>query len=159
MICSTKEATVKTKIFSHESPEEDFSWLIGHRVVEASVNSVGIPGTEYTYTRWSDGGLQTNYREYAHGYIVLDNGVKAYIQGNEGCGGCDGGHYNITYLAAVDNIITDVKLYTQNSKYGQSYRIFVYAELGEYALMQVDGDDGSGWYGTGYSITVVFPDE
>ena len=37
---------------------------------------------------------------------------------------------------------------------GTSYKIFVYAENQKLKLLQVDGDDGNGYYGTGYSIIV-----
>ena len=35
-----------------------------------------------------------------------------------------------------------------------SYKIFVYAEDKKIKAVQVDGDDGNGYYGTGYSIMV-----
>lgn len=42
-----------------------------------------------------------------------------------------------------------------NDKYDKtSYKIFVLAADKRIKLLQVDGDDGNGWYGTGYSIIV-----
>ena len=40
-----------------------------------------------------------------------------------------------------------------------SYKIFVYAENKKIKIVQVDGDDGNGYYGTGYSIAVKFPEK
>lgn len=154
-----------SKTVSQHNSEEEFDWLIGHRVVEASTYRVGIPGTEYAHTYWNGGPTETSYHEYADGYLVLDNGVHAYIKGNEGCGGCASGNYDLQHLVTVDNVITSVRLATETSCYDEysdeyvSYRIFVYAGAEEINLMQVDGTDGNGYYGTGYSITVVFPYE
>lgn len=156
---------MKTDTFSQKNSDEAYNWLVGRKVVEVSMEGIGIPGTERTRTYWDGDVPHIYYREYADGYLVLDDGTKAYIRGNEGCGGCSNGYYNLKHLATVDNVITSVRLATETSCYDEysdedvSYRIFVYAGAEEINLMQVDGTDGNGYYGTGYEITVVFPDE
>lgn len=142
-------------IAAWENTEESFDWLIGRRVVEAHMEKV--PFTSYTHYGES---VYSN-KDMSDGYIVLDDGTKAYIKSNEGNGWDGAGEYEITHLAEIDNIITRVSLDTEHddSNYSSTtYRIFVYAGLEEYTLLQVEGDDGNGYYGTGYEITVVFPD-
>jgi hypothetical protein len=89
--------------------------------------------------------------------LELDNGTKLIFKGNEGCI-CGAGDYDITELNEVDNVITDVSFNTINKdNYDgeHSYQIFVYAENKETKLLQCDGDDGNGYYGTGYHIDIV----
>ena len=76
---------------------------------------------------------------------------------NEGCGGCSSGWYSITELNECDNVITNVEFECEDidDEYDDtSYRIFVYAEDKRIKILQVDGTDGNGYYGTGYSIRV-----
>lgn len=95
--------------------------------------------------------------------LYLDNGVELKILPNEGCGGCNSGWYGIEELNGCDNAITDVEFecnkINQDDKWSEehSYKIFVYAEDKKIKIVQVDGDDGNGYYGTGYSIRVKFP--
>lgn len=88
--------------------------------------------------------------------MTLDNGVELEVYPNKGCGGCNAGWYDVIELNTVDNAITDVEFICDElddySEY--SYKIFVYAEDKKFKLLQVDGDDGNGYYGTGYSIVV-----
>ena len=91
--------------------------------------------------------------------LFLDNGVKLEIYPNVGCGGCFSGWYDITELNECDNVITNVEFVCENiddpnSNDDTSYKIFVYAEDKKIKLLQVDGSDGNGYYGTGYSICV-----
>lgn len=88
--------------------------------------------------------------------MVLDNGVVLKIRPNEGCGGCNSGWYDLDTLNRVDNAITDVRFeFHETDEYGGGvYEIFVYAE-NEQLLMKVSGDDGNGYYGSGYRIEVV----
>lgn len=89
--------------------------------------------------------------------LYLENGMKLHICGNYGCGGCEAGNYDITELNECDNAITNVEFvvdYPGKYESEKSYKIFVYAENKKIKALQVDGDDGNGYYGTGYSITV-----
>ena len=86
----------------------------------------------------------------------LDNGTALRIHSNEGCGGCNSGWYDLDELNRVDNVITDVRFERRDTdKYGGAvYEIYVYAEH-EQLLAKVRGDDGNGYYGTGYRIEIV----
>lgn len=92
--------------------------------------------------------------------LYLDNGIELKIRANEGCGGCSSGNYEITELNECDNIITNVEFacdYIKDEWDDTSYKIFVYAEDKRIKILQVDGTDGNGYYGTGYEILVRFP--
>lgn len=92
--------------------------------------------------------------------LTLDNGTELTFEGNEGCGGCSSGWYSVTELNECDNAITNVEFVcdsdTKDRSYETSYKIFVFAEDRRIKLAQVDGDDGNGWYGTGYQLYVKF---
>ena len=92
--------------------------------------------------------------------LILDNGTELTFEGNQGCGGCSSGWYSVTELNECENVITDVEFVcdndTKDSYDETSYKIFVYAEDKHIKLAQIDGDDGNGWYGTGYTIYVKF---
>ena len=90
--------------------------------------------------------------------LQLDNGQILEIIPNEGCC-CGSGCYDIEELNGCENVITNVELVDDlisEDSWGtkHSYKIFVYAENKKIKLLQVDGDDGNGYYGTGYEIVV-----
>ncbi len=105
-------------------------------------------------------------------HLMLDNGTVVKAIGHDGCGGCPAGWYELSVLNGVDNIITKVEFdYRPTDDYNEGadrsghpddpgdkwtgyYRIFVFAEDQRINLMQFDGTDGNGYYGTGYSILV-----
>ena len=98
--------------------------------------------------------------------LYLDNGTELEICPNEGCGGCSAGWYELVELNGCDNAITNVEFCCDDIPYngywsndGYSYKIFVYAENKEIKILQVDGSDGNGYYGTGYSIIVKEKDK
>lgn len=89
--------------------------------------------------------------------LILDNGIILEIEANTGCGGCNSGWYSITKLNEVDNAITNVEFECEdldNYDDEKSYKIFVFCEDTRIQLLQVDGTDGNGYYGTGYTIKV-----
>lgn len=91
--------------------------------------------------------------------LVLDNGLRLEVIANQGCGGCSNGWYYLTELNECDNVITNVEFvedddYEDDGYNDNSYKIFVYAEDKRIKILQVDGSDGNGYYGTGYSIRV-----
>ncbi len=109
------------------------------------------------------GDFKTSSWNQAEGRLTLDDGTVILVAPNEGCGGCSNGWYRLESLATIDNAITDVRLATvgESNEYGegsQSYRIYVIADAVEVNAVQVDGDDGNGYYGTGYELFVVRPD-
>ena len=92
--------------------------------------------------------------------MTLDNGTKVEVVPNEGCGGCASGGYYLDELNECDAVITSVRLDTEDAKDGEDahiYKIFVLAanEKDEQLLLSVSGDDGNGYYGTGYHLEVT----
>ena len=98
--------------------------------------------------------------------LELDNGVQLEFEGNEGCC-CGAGCYYIEELNDCNNVITNVEFDEENIiddeddywNTSYSYKIFVYAENTRIKLLQCDGDDGNGYYGTGYHIKVKMVDK
>ena len=98
--------------------------------------------------------------------LILDNGIILEVIANEGCDICGSGWYSITKLNEVDNAITDVQFICddiepneKNDYSDTSYKIFVFCEDTRINLLQVDGSDGNGYYGTGYTITVKIKED
>lgn len=96
--------------------------------------------------------------------LMLDNGLILEIKGNWGCGGCSAGNYDITELNDCPNMIMNVEFDVADTSPDDAeyyddcettYRIFVYAENQKIKLLEVEGTDGNGYYGTGYWIEVV----
>lgn len=113
-------------------------------------------------------------------HLLLDDGTVIKAIGHDGGCACYAGCYDLSVLNGVDNIITRVEFDyhptgddqgwdeeptaaqsceygPQEDKYEGHYRIFVYAENQRINLMQFDGTDGNGYYGTGYEILVRRP--
>lgn len=94
--------------------------------------------------------------------LHLDNGTSFYVHPNEGCGGCESGNYGVTALNTCDNVITKVESVTEEAVAGYGgtitvYKVFVYAEDTRINLIDVRGDDGNGYYGTGFELIVEGP--
>jgi len=94
--------------------------------------------------------------------LELDDGTKVKVIANEGCGGCTAGWYELDHLVSVPNIITSVELVsTGETTWGEfagRYEMFVVAEDTRISLLAVDGDDGNGYYGTGFRFRVEVPE-
>ena len=114
-------------------------------------------------------------------HLLLDDGTVIKAIGHDGGCACSAGCYDLSVLNGVDNIITRVEFDycptgdfegwrdeptdAQSCEYGASedkweghYRIFVFADDQRINLMQVDGSDGNGYYGTGYELLVRMAD-
>lgn len=93
------------------------------------------------------------------GHILLDNGAKLTLWGNEGGCSCGAGDYSLTELNGVDNVITNVEVAERltDTYGGRIFSIFVFAEDQRIKLAEFDGDDGSGYYGTGWYLLVEPP--
>ena len=105
-------------------------------------------------------------------HLLLDNGTVVKAIGHEGGCSCSAGDYSLSVLNGVDNIITRVEYdYQPHGDYDDHpekphhpddpadewtgyYRIFVYAENKQINLIQFDGSDGNGYYGTGFELLV-----
>lgn len=107
-------------------------------------------------------------------HLLLDNGTVIKAIGHDGGCSCSAGCYDLAVLNGVDNIITRVEFdYQPNGDWNDDkpkivpghpddptdrwtgfYRVFVYAENQQINLMQFDGTDGNGYYGTGFELLV-----
>lgn len=97
-------------------------------------------------------------------HLILDDGTTLRLIGNVGCGGCTSGWYELAHLGEVDNVITRVEFPTKRDSdlvdgewVPGYYTIFVFAGDAWINLATFEGDDGSGYYGTGYEIRVRKP--
>lgn len=95
----------------------------------------------------------------ADDHLQLDDGTVLRVIPNQGGCACSAGDYDLTELNGTENIITAVELEDAPGpgESGHSYRIFVVADSKRINLLTVDGDDGNGYYGTGYAILVRKP--
>lgn len=91
--------------------------------------------------------------------LTLDDGGKLEVMGNDGCDGCHSGNYDVTAVSDFPNVITSVEVQRGKRENGGTvYRLFVYsAGLKPGEVATVEGSDGNGYYGTGFSIRVISP--
>lgn len=89
--------------------------------------------------------------------MVLDDGTEILVLPNEGCGGCSSGWYYLDELNKCEAVITSVRTDESDAdgEAGCVYKIFVLAADKEQVLLSVSGDDGNGYYGTGYELAVT----
>jgi hypothetical protein len=105
-------------------------------------------------------------------HLVLDNGTTIKAIGHVGGCSCGAGDYDLSVLNGVDNVITRVEFDYQpggewdpperekahpddpDDKWTGFYRVFVFADNQQINLMQFDGSDGNGYYGTGFELLV-----
>lgn len=112
-------------------------------------------------------------------HLVLDDGTVIKAIGHDGGCACDAGCYDLSVLNGVDNVITRVEFdyhpagdhdpydrpneamacNPDQEEWSGHYRIFVFADNQQINLMQFDGTDGNGYYGTGFEILVRPPIE
>lgn len=115
-------------------------------------------------------------------HLLLDDGTVIKAIGHDGGCACSAGCYDLSVLNGVDNIITRVAFdyhpagdddtpwdqpnakadyetceFGPTEKYTGHYRVFVFADNEQINLMQFDGSDGNGYYGTGFEILVRDP--
>ena len=131
--------------------------------------------------RWTDqealeetflGRAITGFNEAKH-TLELDNGQVVRVRPNPQAG-CCGGFYELRSLATCENIITAVNVVVEEhnkpeknlkgkrgkkprkTRYeeGKTYRLFVFAGHSKINAIVVEGDDGSGRYGTGFELEV-----
>lgn len=84
--------------------------------------------------------------------VLLSDGNVLTLVGN--CGGCacGAGDYELSHLIDAVNGIMDVQI-VQNSEC-TLWQIFVLAQDKRIELAAFEGDDGNGYYGTGFWIEV-----
>ena len=107
--------------------------------------------------------LGRRVEKIADDHMRLDNGIIVKVVPNEGCC-CGAGDYHLDDLNDVDNVITAVKTVEELDAvdgYGEgprTYAVFVVAADKHLNLFTVKGDDGNGYYGTGYRLLIRDPD-
>lgn len=123
---------------------------------------------EITLDQSSDAGLYTKllrgrYVTSVEGSVItLDDGTELYIYGNDGCGGCESGWYWLeetfkqgSRRARIMSAYVD---YDEDDKEPPSvYTIFVMVDGNptQLPLATVRGNDGNGYYGTGFTLTAT----
>lgn len=123
---------------------------------------------EITLTQSSSGGLYTKLLQGRYvtsindGIITLDDGTELHIDGNDGCGGCESGWYWLeqVYKQGSRNarIMSAFVDYDEDDKEPPSvYTLFVMVDGNptQLPLATVRGDDGNGYYGTGFTLTAT----
>lgn len=134
--------------YTETDPDGIAAVLVGRRIVQAEMGSFDYRSS------WGDA---------AEGRLVLDDGTVLYLAGNDGGCACSAGCYPLSKVAMADNIITSARV--ESSPEGDDadgegvYRIFVFADNQEINVAEFVGSDGNGYYGTGFSLSVVRPDE
>jgi hypothetical protein len=122
--------------------------LVGRKVIRAEMGAFPIPGGAGLYRSST-----------AEGLLVLDDGTELYLTGNDGGCACSAGCYPLEKVATVDNIITSAHVNADpndDSDQGTGvYQIFVFAAAEAINVATFRGSDGNGYYGTGFSVTVV----
>lgn len=136
-----------TITYDEKDGEKIAELLTGRKIVQAEKGAFPIPGAEDHYIRTAEGKL------------VLDDGTELYLTGNDGGCACSAGCYPLESLATTDNIITSVHLNADpdGDDYDGAgvYQIFVFADAKAINAATFRGSDGNGYYGTGFSLTVV----
>lgn len=132
--------------YTEDYPDEIAALFVGRRIVSAEMGVFDYPN------RWG---------EKAEGRLLLDDGTVLYLTGNDGGCSCSAGCYPLARVATVDNVITSARVEAKpvgddfDSYDDGTYRIFVFAENQEINVAEFVGSDGNGYYGTGFSLTVV----
>ncbi len=93
--------------------------------------------------------------------LTLDDGTVLQVIPNDGGCSCGAGDYYLDNLNKFDNVITDVEIKavpysddTWESSY--TYQLFVYSGGISTSVADIKGDDGNGYYGTGFDIYVKY---
>lgn len=96
------------------------------------------------------------------GTLTLDDGTVLRFAGNEGCGWCYSGNYGLTELfqrgTPTARIMSAEVKTTQlgDSDYDDTrYTLFVIVDDERLPLAEFEGNDGNGYYGSGFNVTVT----
>jgi len=124
--------------------------LVGKSIVEARISNVSPD------PYWDERGPV--------GYLTLSDGTRLKVWGNDGGCACTAGCYPLARLSSTENIITNV--FVEENRTGEDterenwddggyFRIFVIAGDERINIASFEGDDGNGWYGTGWYLKVM----
>lgn len=127
----------------NETEETWVQTLVGRRIVK-------------TETRDPEDYLENP--EYIEGIITLDDGTELAIIPNKGGCSCCKGDYYLTHLeAGSGSLITSATITYEEDDGDKTWELFVMCEgvAGQEKIMTIEGNDGSGYYGTGYLVKVT----
>lgn len=133
---------------NHEDVDALRSALTGRSVVAVKM----IDTTDETVGKWGP---------QLEGEVHLDDGRVLKLAGNGPQCACSAGEYSLTQLndMPINGIMdVDVTVDARVDEYGegpQTYRLFVLAQDDRIELATFDGDDGNGYYGTGFWFSVA----
>ena len=94
--------------------------------------------------------------------LTLSDGTILEIIPNEGGCSCGAGDYYLDNINKFDSVITDVEVKVFGGESGSSdedahtYQLFVYSGGISTSVADIKGDDGNGYYGTGFDIYVKY---
>lgn len=94
--------------------------------------------------------------------LTLDNGLMLEFEGNEGCT-CGSGTYDLTKLfqrgtptARIMSADVTTRLTDEDDEYSDViYTLFVIVDDERLPLAEFEGNDGNGYYGSGFHVTVT----
>lgn len=96
------------------------------------------------------------------GTLTLDDGTVLRFAGNEGCGWCYSGNYGLTELfqrGTPNARIMSAEVKTTqlgDSDYDDTrYTLFVIVDDERLPLAEFEENDGNGYYGSGFNVTVT----
>lgn len=123
------------------------------------VSIVNIPKDAYVGSARDYWGLEEIFIgksiiEVTNETMTLNDGRVLNIEANEGCGGCESGRYELESLATFENIITNVDVIESGRK--NRISLFVYSNGIGKSVIDCVGDEGFGYYGSGFTIKVVW---
>jgi hypothetical protein len=139
--------------YTEDDADKIAALLIGRRIVRAEMGSFPEQPRDYWQDPWE-------------GRLTLDDGTLLYLAGHDGGCSCSAGCYPLEKVAAADNVITSARVEClphddsepwEGGRESGTYRIFVFADAVEINVAEFVGTDGNGYYGTGFSLTVVRP--
>lgn len=95
----------------------------------------------------------------ATGELVLDDGTVLFVAAanNPGPEQCDCGEWYLDDLNTCDNVITNVDIVYDANGCDENIQIFVYAEDTRIKAIEVSGNEGNGYYGRGFTISIEKP--
>lgn len=92
--------------------------------------------------------------------LTLSDGMILQIIPNEGGCSCGAGDYWLDNINKFDSVITNVEVKDFGGESGDwgddahTYQLFVYSGGISTSVADIKGDDGNGYYGTGFDIYV-----
>ena len=136
----------KTVTYDETDDDAIAALLVGRRIVRAEMGQFDYP-------------VRSSWDKRPEGRLVLDDGTTLLLTGHEGGCSCGAGDYDLSKVATVENVITSARVHCDPDDDGGGgegvYRIYVFSDNVEINVAEFVGSDGNGYYGTGFSLTVV----